>query len=72
MIEIPRCLSSAIVWKRAFFSRLESEVVGSSKIMMRAFFMSAFEISTICRTPAESSSTLVSGVTGREKRSMDS
>lgn len=46
-------------------SWLVSDVVGSSKIMMRASMLSAFAISTSYCSPAESFSTSVSGETSR-------
>ena len=49
-----------MVRKSFSFSRCESEVVGSSKMMIRAAFIRAFAISTICRAPMGTAS--ISGV----------
>ena len=50
-----------MVAKSSFVSLEVSEVVGSSKMTIRAFIASTFAISTSCRSPGESVSTRVLG-----------
>ncbi len=63
MIETPDFLSRCIRPKKWCFSSGVSDAVGSSKMMMRAFWRTARAISTICRCAAPSDETVAIGST---------
>ena len=65
MIDTPRAFSRSISAKKCSFSSGVSDAVGSSKMMTRAFCLTALAISTICFLAAPSVPTVAHGSTGK-------